>query len=123
MTAVDSCQVRIVDGELVARVHAASPSPEVIADVADVFAILGDAGRVRLLVALLSADELCVCDLAASADMSESATSHALRLLRVQGVVKVRRSGRMAYYSLLDEHVRVLLNVALEHVTHRTVDA
>lgn len=123
MTAVDSCQVRIVDGELVARVQAASPSPEVIADVADVFALLGDAGRVRLLVALLSADELCVCDLAASADMSESATSHALRLLRVQGVVKVRRSGRRAYYSLLDEHVRVLLNVALEHVTHRTVDA
>lgn len=50
--------------------------------------------------------------------MSESATSHALRLLRVHGVVKVRRCGRMAYYSLLGEHVRVLLNVAFEHVSH-----
>lgn len=61
MTTVDSCQVRIVDGELVARVQASLPSPEAIADVADVFALLGDAGRVRLLAGLLSAEELCVC--------------------------------------------------------------
>ena len=80
--------------------------------------MLSDPGRLRLLVCLLEGGELCVCDAAAAAGMSESATSHALRLLRAHGVVKVRRAGRMAFYSLIDGHVRLLLDVALEHVGH-----
>jgi DNA-binding transcriptional ArsR family regulator len=93
--------------------------PDLIDALADgVFAVLADAGRLRMLIALLEGGELCVADLAAVAGLSESAASHALRLLRVHGVVKVRRTGRMAFYSLTDGHVRLLLDVALEHVRH-----
>lgn len=115
----DACEVRVVDRERVAAVQRALPADEVVEGLAgDVFALLADAGRLRLLVSLLEGGELCVCDAAASAGMSESATSHALRLLRAHGVVKVRRAGRMAFYSLIDGHVRMLLDVALEHVRH-----
>ena len=119
---VDSCEIRMLDRELVARVRASAPTADAIAAVADVFALLGDVGRLRILTALLNADELCVCDIAAASEMSESATSHALRLLRVQAVLKVRRAGRMAYYSLSDDHVRTLLAVALTHVAHGAAD-
>ena len=115
---VDECEVRLVDPERVDRVRTALPAPELVEDLSAVFALMGDPGRLRLLVALLEGHALCVCDLAATADMSESATSHALRLLRAHGVVKARRDGRMAYYSLKDEHVRSVLALALEHARH-----
>jgi len=116
--AIDECEVRLVDPARVAAVRAAAPADEVIASLADVFALLADPGRLRLLTGLLEGGELCVCDLAAAAAMGESAASHALRLLRAHRVVKVRRAGRMAFYSLTDGHVRLLLDVALEHLGH-----
>jgi ArsR family transcriptional regulator, lead/cadmium/zinc/bismuth-responsive transcriptional repressor len=119
LTIAGECDVRVVDRERVASVRAALPAPDLIDVLADgVFAVLADAGRLRLLIALLEGGELCVCDLAAVAGLSESAASHALRLLRAHGVVKVRRAGRMAFYSLTDGHVRLMLDVALEHVRH-----
>jgi len=118
-TEVDACELRVVDGDRVAAVRAAFPDPDVIDELAGgVFSVLADPNRLRLLVAMLEGGELCVCDLAAAAGMGESAASHALRLLRAHRVVKVRRAGRMAYYSLCDGHVRLLLDVALEHVRH-----
>jgi DNA-binding transcriptional ArsR family regulator len=114
----DGCQVRLVDPARVAAVTAAAPPVELVAELSDVFGLLADPGRLRLLFSLLEGGELCVCDLAATAGMGESATSHALRLLRTARVVKVRRTGRMAYYSLTDGHVRLLLDVALEHLRH-----
>ena len=89
-----------------------------VQELAEVFALLGDPSRLRLLTALLEAGELCVGDLAAVAGLGESAVSHALRLLRAHRVVAVRRSGRMAYYSLCDGHVRALLTAALDHLGH-----
>ena len=116
---VDTCEVRCIDPERVAHVRAALPHGDLLEELADgVFGLLADANRLRLLMSLLEAGELCVCDLAATAGMGESATSHALRLLRAHRVVKVRRAGRMAYYSLTDGHVRLLLDVAREHVRH-----
>lgn len=91
--------------------------PDDIARVSEVFALLGEPGRLKLLLALLEG-ETCVSDLAEAARMSESATSHALRLFRLHGMARVRRSGRMAYYSLHDQHVRDLLTLALEHARH-----
>ncbi|MFN2489246.1 MAG: ArsR/SmtB family transcription factor [Actinomycetota bacterium] len=79
---------------------------------------MSDGNRLRLLAALLEAGELYLCDLAAAADMSESAASHALRLLRLNNVVKVRRAGRMSYYSLQDSHFRLVLDLALQHLEH-----
>lgn len=117
VTPVDGCGVRVVDAERVAAVQDRMPPEADVVDLADVFGLLAVPGRLRLLVALLEG-ELCVCDLAAAAGMSESATSHALRILRAHRVVTVRRSGRMAYYALADAHVRMLLDVALTHIEH-----
>ncbi len=116
--AVDECEQRVIDAPRVAEVLSRLPDADMVTDVADVFAMLGDPGRVRLLLSLLEGGELCVCDLAATSGMAESATSHALRLLRAHRIVRVRRSGRMAFYSLCDGHVRMLLDVALEHLKH-----
>ena len=85
---------------------------------AAVFDVLGEPGRVRILLELLAGDERSVGDLARAAGLSESATSHTLRLLRARGVVRARRAGRVVYSSLADDHVRTLLGVALEHLAH-----
>ncbi|GAC1312379.1 MAG: metalloregulator ArsR/SmtB family transcription factor [Acidimicrobiales bacterium] len=117
LSALDGCDVRLVDPVRVAAVRRALPDGAVVEELAGgVFALLADPGRLRMLMSLLEGGELCVCDLAAAAGMGESAASHALRLLRAHRVVKVRRSGRMAFYSLTDGHVRMLLDVALAHV-------
>ncbi len=117
MQSVDACSVRLVDPERVASVNARMPADDDVVDTADVFGLLGDPRRLKLLVALLDG-ELCVCDLAAVTGMSESATSHALRLLRAHRVVAVRRDGRMAYYRLDDAHVRMLVDLAVAHTEH-----
>lgn len=106
------------DVDLVAEVLRAQPDDDVVGQLADVFTLLGDPGRLRLLTGLLTSDELCVTDLATISGLSESATSHALRLLRAHAVVQARRAGRRVHYSLRDGHVRVLLAMALDHVTH-----
>ena len=115
---IDSCDVKLVDPERVRAVQASLPTSDVVQELADVFSLLGDPNRLRLLAGLLEAGELCVCDLAAAAGMAEATTAHALRLLRAHQVGKVRRAGRMMHYSLRDGHVRMLLDVALEHVRH-----
>lgn len=107
-----------VDRGRTASVAEALPPAVAVEEVAEVFGLLADPNRLRLLAALLEGGELRVCDLAASVGMRESATSHALRLLRAHHVVKVRRSGRGAYYSLTDAHVRLLLDVAFAHAGH-----
>jgi DNA-binding transcriptional ArsR family regulator len=114
---LDGCAVRIVDRDRVATVLASMPAGAQVTELADVFGLLADPGRLRVLVALLEG-EMCVCDLAAAAGASESAASHHLRLLRAHRVVQVRRAGRMAYYRLADAHVRMLLDIALTHIGH-----
>jgi ArsR family transcriptional regulator, lead/cadmium/zinc/bismuth-responsive transcriptional repressor len=94
------------------------PTAEDVDELAQMFGLLADRGRLRLMAALLEGGEMCVCDLAAAARQSESGVSHALRLLRAHRVVTVRRSGRRAYYRLADSHVRLLLDLALTHVSH-----
>lgn len=114
---LDGCTVRVVDRARVEAVCARMPAEGDLVDTADIFGLLADAGRLRLLVALLDG-ELCVCDLAAVTGLTESSTSHALRLLRAHRVVSVRRAGRMAYYRLDDAHVRMLLDLAVAHTEH-----
>jgi ArsR family transcriptional regulator, lead/cadmium/zinc/bismuth-responsive transcriptional repressor len=82
---------------------------------AELFDILSDPSRLRLLVFLMQHDEACVGDLARDAAISESAVSHALRLLRAHGIVETRRDGRFIYYTLVDEHVRVVLDATVQH--------
>lgn len=86
------------------------------ARLADLFRLLGDPTRARLLYALLEAGELCVHDLAAAVEVTDTAVSHALRLLRTASIVSSRRSGRMVFYRLADAHVRTLLDLSREHL-------
>ena len=116
---LDACEVRVVDADKVAATRDRLPSLEETDGLADWFKVLGDATRARILYAVLEAGELCVCDLAATVDVPESTVSHALRWLRGAGVVRARRSGKMMYYSLDDEHVRMLLDIGREHLRHR----
>jgi len=88
---------------------------QTVSAVAEVFKLLGDPTRVRMLDALTQG-ERCVCDLAALVGLSESAVSHQLRLLRAARLVRVRRAGRLAYYSLDDHHVIGLLHDTRKHV-------
>jgi len=115
---VDSCSVRLVDADRVAAARARTIPTAEVAELTELFRLLGDPTRVQILYALVEAGELCVCDIAAVVDQSETSVSHALRLLRTAGVVRNRRSGRMVYYSLDDAHVRLLLDVSAEHLRH-----
>ena len=108
---------RLVNATQVDHVREAMPPASAIVDLADVFDLLGEPSRVSILIALLTGP-MAVRDLAAVVELSESATSHALRLLRAHRVVDVHREGRNAYYALADSHVRLLLDLALEHVGH-----
>ena len=82
------------------------------------FQLLADPVRLQMIYALLEAGELCVGDLAGVVGASESATSHQLRQLRLAGLVRSRKSGRTVYYRVADTHVRLLLDVAIEHYLH-----
>jgi ArsR family transcriptional regulator, lead/cadmium/zinc/bismuth-responsive transcriptional repressor len=89
---------------------------EHLAVMADLFGMLSDRSRLRILIELAQSPEACVSDLAQHAHISESAVSHALRLLRAHGIVDTRREGRFVFYSLADEHVRILLDATLDHL-------
>ena len=85
---------------------------------AELFRMLGDPGRVRILFALAEAGELRVGDICTAVAAPESSVSHALRLLRTAGIVRNRRDGRNVYYGLDDAHVRLLLELSREHLRH-----
>lgn len=114
----DDCSVRVIDADRVAATRPRVLEAADAVDVAGLFRLLGDPGRVRMLSALSEAGELCVCDLAAVVDTAESTVSHSLRLLRTAGVVRHRRAGRQVFYRLDDAHVRLLLDLSIEHVGH-----
>lgn len=97
------------------------PDERTAQELAEIFRVLTDPGRLRLIVALLEGGELCVCDLADATGLSQTACSHNLRLLRSRRLVRYRRQGRNVFYALDDAHIRLLLDVALQHVAHETV--
>jgi DNA-binding transcriptional ArsR family regulator len=118
ITDQDACEVRQVNPDRVSQGRALLLGDDVYADTAELFRALGDTSRAKIVFSLLQ-QELCVCDLAAVCDLSESATSQHLRVLRGLRIVRLRRDGRMSYYSIDDDHVRVLLGVCLNHLHDR----
>ena len=118
VVALERCEVECVDPERVAAVVERLPDQRVFQDLAETFRVLSDPGRLRLISALLEGGELCVCDLAAVSGLSQTAVSHNMRLLRSHRLVRYRKQGRNVYYSLDDAHIRLLLDVGLQHVTH-----
>lgn len=114
MTDEFCCEENIVHEQTVREVEKNIPDEDLLYDVAELFKIFGDSTRIRILSALLSS-ELCVCDICSLLNMTKSAVSHQLRILRQAKLVKNRRRGKEIYYSLDDDHVASIINLALEH--------
>ena len=108
------CENNVIHEDAVKKVLNAMPDEDTLYDVAELFKIFGDSTRIRILSAL-SESELCVCDIGSVLNMTKSAVSHQLRILRQTKLVKNRRRGKEVYYSLDDEHVAMIINLALEH--------
>lgn len=111
----DSCEIQFVDEGKVEKARSAMKSAEMISLLAETFKILGDPTRIKIAFAL-SKEELCVCDIANLLKVSQSAVSHSLRTLRQMKLVKFRREGKIAYYTLDDEHIANLLDEGFRHV-------
>jgi len=115
----DICEVcTCVHKDIVEKVKSESLSEELIYDIADFFKVFGDSTRIKILYALLNR-EMCVGDLVEALDMTQSAVSHQLRVLRQNDLVKFRKEGKAVIYSLDDEHVTLLLQQGICHIIHK----
>jgi len=113
-----ACGCQVVHEGPVRRARDAAMDPGALEGVSELFKVLSDPTRLRLLHAL-SVGELCVCDLSAVLSMTQSATSHQLAILRRSRLVRARRDGKTVYYTLDDAHVGAVLRVAMDHVGER----
>lgn len=109
------CDCNVIHDAVVNNTLKAMPSNRVIEKIASFFKVIGDNTRARILFALDS-NEMCVCDIANVLNMTKSAVSHQLSVLRDERIVKCNRVGKEVYYSLDDEHVKEVYEVALSHV-------
>ena len=109
------CEEEIVHLDAVEHVRSQLPPDEVLYDLAELFKMFGDSTRVKILYALLES-ELCVCDIAKLLDVTQSAVSHQMRVLKSGKLVKCRREGKVMFYSLADDHVVSIIGQGMEHV-------
>jgi ArsR family transcriptional regulator, lead/cadmium/zinc/bismuth-responsive transcriptional repressor len=115
----DTCQIKYVNQELVTKLLKSQHDNKIVSGLAEIFGVLADPTRLKICM-FLSESELCVCDLAAMLNISESAVSHQLRLLRSLRIVKYRRDGKMAFYTLDDNHVMSLIKQGLDHAKEKS---
>ena len=112
----ETCDYLHVHGEIVSNVNKQMPSEDVLFDLSELFKVFGDSTRIRILYCLF-VSEMCVCDIAPLLNMTQSAISHQLSVLKRNKLVKSRREGKTVFYSLADSHVRTMLDQGVEHVT------
>ena len=112
---VECCEFMHAHDEIVERVQKEMPGEDTLYDLTELFRIFGDSTRIRILFVLFEA-EVCVCDLAAALSMTQSAISHQLRILKQNKLVKCRREGKSVFYSLADDHVRMIISMGREHI-------
>src|SRR5690606_38953292 len=105
----------VIHKEIVNQVKAKMPKEEILYDLAELFKVFGDTTRIKILWALAES-EMCVCDIAALLNMTQSAISHQLRILKQAKLVKNRRDGKIVYYSLDDDHVEQIFGQGLAHI-------
>ncbi len=115
MTTAPCCQEEMIHQDAVDLVQEKLPPDELLYELAELFKMFGDSTRVKILYALLES-ELCVCDIAKLLDVTQSAVSHQLRVLKSGKLVKCRREGKTMFYSLADQHVVGILGLGMEHV-------
>ena len=112
------CEIEHPHNELIQEVKSLMPKEENLISVAELFKVFGDSTRTRILAALFN-HELCVCDICKVVDMTKSAVSHQLKVLRDFNLVKYRKQGKEVFYSLADEHVFLIYEKALEHILEK----
>ncbi len=111
----ECCDGVEIHEDLIEIVNNTMPEETELYDLAELFKIFGDSTRIRILFVLFEA-EVCVCDLAKVLNMTQSAISHQLRILKQNKLVKSRREGKSIFYSLSDEHVRMIISMGREHI-------
>ncbi len=111
----DVCDSVEIHSELIKKVTEKLPDEEKLYDLAELFKVFGDSTRIRVLFVLFEA-EVCVCDLAQALNMTQSAISHQLKILKSSKLVKSRREGKSVFYSLADGHVRTIISQGMDHV-------
>lgn len=112
---LDCCSEHHIHKDVQDMLSKTLPDDEKLYDLAELFKVFGDSTRVRILFVLFES-EVCVCDLAEALNMTQSAISHQLRLLKQSKLVKARREGKSVYYSLADNHVRTIIAQGMEHL-------
>ncbi|MDY2957974.1 metalloregulator ArsR/SmtB family transcription factor [Floccifex sp.] len=112
---VECCQENHVHKNLIDMVNQKLPDVDVLYDLADLFKVFGDSTRIRILLVLFES-EVCVCDIAETLNMTQSAISHQLKILKQNKLVKAKRDGKTVYYSLADNHVYNIIGQGLDHV-------
>lgn len=115
MADCECCDSVEVHEELLKIVNETMPDENELYDLAELFKVFGDFTRIRILYVLFEA-EVCVCDLAAALNMTQSAISHQLKILKQNKLVKNRREGKSIFYSLADDHVRSIIAQGREHI-------
>ena len=109
------CENTVIHKEIVEEIKTKLPEEEILYDLGDFFKLLGDSTRIKILSALFQS-EMCVCDIASLFEMTQSAISHQLRVLKQGRLVKYRKSGKVVYYSLEFEHVNKIVDKGLKHI-------
>lgn len=115
---LDRCDCNIIHEDVVNKVRENMPQEEYLYDLAELFKVFGDTTRIKILYALF-ASEMCVCDIASLTNMTQSAISHQLRVLKQARLVKYRKEGKIVYYSLDDEHIKQIFDQGLMHITEK----
>ncbi|MDD4690326.1 MAG: metalloregulator ArsR/SmtB family transcription factor [Eubacteriales bacterium] len=109
------CNITIIHEDILEKVKKEMTDDESLFDMAAVFKVLSDPTRLKIINALLLS-EMCVCDIAALLNMSQPAISHHLKSLRQTRLIKYRREGKIAYYSLFDEHIKIMFSQCITHI-------
>lgn len=114
-SSIEVCHCDVIHIDIVNQVKDKMPAEETLYDLAELFKVFGDSTRTKILCALFES-EMCVCDIAALLNMTQSAISHQLRVLKSSKLVKFRKAGKVVYYSLADEHIKLIFDQGLAHV-------
>ena len=112
---IPHCELLHAHPERIAKIRENMPDDDTLIDLSELFKVFGDSTRIRILFVLFEA-EVCVCDLAEALNMTQSAISHQLKILKQNKLVKSRREGKSVFYSLADDHVRTIISMGLEHI-------
>ncbi len=113
-----SCKTHYIHKEIIKKVLDSIPKEEKLYDLADFFKMFGDTTRIKILHALF-VSEMCVCDLAELLNVSQSAVSHQLKTLRQENLVSFRKEGKTVFYSLIDEHVKQIVDLGIQHINEK----